>query len=179
MNVPPIGEVSSHPDVNEWLMSEPRELRCLRGQSVRFVLDGYADDANKTDYHTAIQNLIELGGEALTAVEPFVVQYCNELLELYDEAEHRNIKFDHPSEIWKYVQFGSELLVRRRADGDDEDGIYFSLECGCDWEPEHGLDLVLRDGLAFTKVGPYDGHLTNADAYADPSLKGVIFKSFR
>lgn len=28
------------------------------------------------------------------------------------------------------------------------------------------------------KVGPYDGHLTNADAYADPSLAGIVFVPF-
>jgi len=28
-------------------------------------------------------------------------------------------------------------------------------------EDEHGLQVVLRDGARVTKVGPYDGHLTN------------------
>jgi hypothetical protein len=178
LNVPPIGQVTCHPDVSEWYLSEPYELRCLQGQSIRFVLDGYADDTHKADYHLALQNLIELGTAALAAVEPYVAQYCHEMLDLYEEVDRPNVKVDHPSEVWKYVQFGAELHVTRRAEGDDEDGIYFSLECGCDWEREHGLDLVLRDGLAFTKVGPYDGHITNADAYDDPLLKGVIFRSF-
>ena len=64
-----------------------------------------------------------------------------------------------------------------RDDGDSEDGIYFSLECNCDWEPEHGLQLILRDGTRITKVGGYDGHLTNADAFGDPAKVGVVYVS--
>jgi hypothetical protein len=45
----------------------------------------------------------------------------------------------------------------------------------CDWEVEHGMQLVLRDGRTVSKVSPYDGHLTNADAFADPKLVGVIY----
>lgn len=178
MNVPPIGPVVPHPDVSEWLLSEPYELRCLLGQTFQFVLDAYVEDTHQTDYHVALRNLLELDSAALAAVEPYVVQYCNDTLSLYDEQDRPPVRLAVPSDVWKYVHFGSELHVVRRAMGDEEDGIYFSLECSCDWEQEHGLVLILRDGLAFTKVGPYDGHLTNADAYADPTLKGVIFKRF-
>jgi hypothetical protein len=179
LNVPPIGPLAPHPDVSEWFISEPHPMKCLPGHAVQFVFEGYIDDARKTDYHRALQNLIDLDGSALTAVEPYVAQYCNEMLDLYDDEDRLHVSIEQPSDVWEYVQFGLELHVSRRAAGDDEDGIYFSLECNCDWEPEHGLVLVLRDGLAFTKVGPYDGHLTNSDAYADPKLKNVIFKSFR
>ncbi|MGC7101877.1 hypothetical protein ACPZ19_45000 [Amycolatopsis lurida] len=36
------------------------------------------------------------------------------------------------------------------------------------------LQLVFRDGRDVTKVGPYDGHLTNSAAYADDELDGVV-----
>jgi hypothetical protein len=179
LNVPPVGPVAPHPDVSEWFISEPHQLKCLLGHAVQFVFDDYIDDARKADYCRALQNLLDLDSSALTAAEPHVTQYCNEMLDLYDDEVRPSISIKQSSDVWKYVQFGSQLHVSRRADGDDEDGIYFSLECDCDWELEHGLVLVLRDGLAFTKVGPYDGHLTNSDAYANPKLKNVIFKSFR
>jgi hypothetical protein len=49
----------------------------------------------------------------------------------------------------------------------------------CDWEPEHGLQIVFRGGRTVTKVGPYDGHLTNSAAYADGDLDGVLYRSWR
>ena len=44
--------------------------------------------------------------------------------------------------------------------------------------PEYDLQIVFKNGLRVNKVGPYDGHVTNADAYADDSLEDVVFKSF-
>jgi hypothetical protein len=179
VNVPPFAPVAPHPDTDEWFISEPHPMKFLLGHVVRLVFDGDIDDVRTPDYHRALQNLKDLDGSALKAVEPHVLQYCNEMLALYDDEHRPHVSIEQPSTVWQHVQFGPELHVSRRADGDDEDGIYFSLECECDWEPEHGLLLVLRDGSAFTKVGPYDGHLTNSDAYADQKLKNVIFKSFR
>jgi len=66
-------------------------------------------------------------------------------------------------------------MVSRRAYGDK--GIYVSLECNCNWEPEHGLQLVFKNGSTIKKVGPYDGHLANSDAYADDRLENVVYHS--
>jgi hypothetical protein len=43
------------------------------------------------------------------------------------------------------------------------------------WEPGHGLQLACEDGQWVCKVSPYDGHVTVAHAYGDPSLLGVVF----
>ena len=80
-----------------------------------------------------------------------------------------------PEDVWRHVQLGDELWVQRAQSG----RWFVSIECECDWEPEHGLQLVLEDGARVTKVGPYDGHLTNAAAYADPTLEGVVYVGLR
>jgi hypothetical protein len=41
---------------------------------------------------------------------------------------------------------------------------------------EHGLQIVLRNGLEVNKLGMYDGHLTNSDAFADPALEDTIYR---
>jgi hypothetical protein len=53
--------------------------------------------------------------------------------------------------------------------------MYVSIECECDWEPEHGLQIVLRDGRTVSKVGPYDGHLTNQSAYGRDDLAELVY----
>lgn len=65
-------------------------------------------------------------------------------------------------------------ISRRRTYRDK--GIYISLECNCDWEEEHGLQIVFKNGLNVNKIGPYDGHLTNSDADADDSLEAVVYR---
>lgn len=49
----------------------------------------------------------------------------------------------------------------------------------CDWETEHGLQIVFKQGLKINKLGPFDGHLTNSDAYADKKLENVVYRPSR
>ncbi|GAB2863894.1 hypothetical protein GCM10027026_12260 [Myroides odoratimimus subsp. xuanwuensis] len=60
-----------------------------------------------------------------------------------------------PEQVWDHVQIGDEFQVML---GDDGAMIHVLVECECDWDPEHGLQLVLhRDRLS--KAGPCDGNV--------------------
>ena len=78
-----------------------------------------------------------------------------------------------PKDVWGHVSLGSEISVSRMGNGDDT--IYLSLESNCDWEEEHGLQIVFKEGKTVCKVGPFDGCLTNAEAYSDQSLVDVVY----
>jgi len=134
-----------------------------------------SDDVESADIRQAVQNALDAGPEVLAAAEPYVVHYCEEMLVRYPKKFRPDVHLAKPNDVWSYVHFGSFLHVSRRADGDTEDGVYVSIECSCDWEPEHGMQIVLRDGREVSKVGAYDGHLTNADAFGNPELVGVIY----
>lgn len=77
-----------------------------------------------------------------------------------------------PADIWKHVT--PTTLDLRKGRGDDS-SWYVMVEANCAWEEEHGLLLVWRDGRTLTKVGGYDGHVTNANAYADDGLRDVVY----
>ena len=82
-----------------------------------------------------------------------------------------------PEDVWRLVVPGDLLLTN---DPHHEPGrFYMVMEAECDWEPEHGLMLVWRDGRTLTKVSPYDGHVTQENAYADPALNGVVYHSYQ
>ncbi len=123
----------------------------------------------------AVNVLLAAKPALLASATTHLVHYCKDMLARAGDEAPR-LKLQKPADVWKYVQLGDELVVSEREDDDDEDGIYFSLECNCDWEPEHGLQIVIRDGKRITKLGPFDGHVTNADAYDDRSLVGVVYK---
>lgn len=91
----------------------------------------------------------------------------------WNECDEGYLEIPTQGEVWKHVRFGTEPFVTRRADTDEK--IYISLESGCEWEPEHGLELVFKEGLRINKVGGYDGHLTNSDAFDDPGLEEVVY----
>lgn len=61
-----------------------------------------------------------------------------------------------PEAIWDSVTPGPVHVAR------DGDGVvYVVMQAECAWDEEHGLQLVWRDGRTLTRVGPYDGGLTN------------------
>lgn len=81
---------------------------------------------------------------------------------------------ERPSDIWTYVTPGSIELYKGRG---DDDNWYVIMEANCGWEIEHGLMLVWRNGRTLSKVGEYDGHVTNENAYADEGLKNVVYSA--
>ena len=172
MEIPGLGRFVAD-DVEGWFYSEPVPVPMLGGHLCRIMLDGYADDPAKEDFHAAARHFLSSLPRVLEVAAPHVYRYyqrCNADLEPADDGY---LALDRPADVWPHVQFGSDAIIQRRAYGDQR--VYVSLECECAWEPEHGLQIVFEGGHRVNKVGPYDGHLTNADAYGDESLETVIY----
>lgn len=157
------------------MVTTPVPVPLLSGHHCRFVFLDHDDDARPRMIGAA-RSFLDAGADAVRDLEPYVYRYCRDVLTSLDESE-RPIEVPHRAELFGHVRFGEEIVVRARFDGDAEDGVYLSLGCECDWEPEHGLMLVFRDGPIVAKVGPYDGHVTNADAFANRDLVGVVYWS--
>jgi hypothetical protein len=157
-------------------VSGEKVIPFLGGRQCRFVIADYPQDPKPDEVRAAIRNALDASPVILAQAEPYALQYCRDMLALYADGERPAIALENPGDVWSYVQFGDIFYVSRRTENDSEDGIYLSLECNCDWEVEHGLQLVLRNGKAISKLGPFDGHVTTADAYADPKLIGVVYK---
>jgi hypothetical protein len=170
MDIPGLGTVTKDPESNSYY-SAPLPIGVLGGQPCSIQLDGYAEDVNPEDFHVAIANVISLSPAILVTAEADIFQYYQDSGELGDPEE--DVVIESPSGVWKHIQIGDQLIVSRRTDGDR--GIYVSLACSCDWQHEYGLQIVFKNGLVINKVGPYDGHLTNSDAYADESLETVVY----
>ncbi|MFV0333680.1 MAG: DUF6985 domain-containing protein [Tropicimonas sp.] len=77
----------------------------------------------------------------------------------------------HPVDIWQYVH---PEIVTVTTGGGVDDNIYVIIHAACDWEPEHGLQMVWRDGAELVRVSGIDGHPLNSTfqgrdvIYADP-----------
>ncbi|MFY0635906.1 MAG: hypothetical protein JXQ91_19005 [Vannielia sp.] len=82
---------------------------------------------------------------------------------------------ESPSEIWPHVTPGPlQLTVDHYAEGKP---LYMVMEAECAWEEEHGLMMVWKGGAQLTKTGGYDGHVSNANAYANDKLAGVVYSA--
>lgn len=80
---------------------------------------------------------------------------------------------DNPLDIWQRVM--PEVVVVYPDDGLDQNA-YVLVHAACDWEPEHGLQMVWRGGTELVRVSGIDGHVLNSAfqgddvIYADPLL---------
>ncbi|GIE28039.1 hypothetical protein Ait01nite_010840 [Actinoplanes italicus] len=127
------------------------------GRSCVFTVadpDGYATEPEAV--HRAVAAFLDLDGSALAAAAPDAYEYYRDVTDFFEAEGYPYTRVPDVSRIWEHVTFGPDVRIER------EDGrVYLSVECECSWEVEHGLQLVFRDGRAISRIGPYDGHLTN------------------
>ncbi|MDP1661082.1 MAG: hypothetical protein Q8L55_04125 [Phycisphaerales bacterium] len=170
MNVPGLGELTLDKQFG-WYYSEPLPVKMFSGKLCAVVLEGYDTDERQHEFHTAIANFLAGTPAVLRAADEPLFRYYKDFEDWWLE-DGRPPVTSH-DELWQLVKFGSEAIFSRRSNGDK--GLYVSVECECDWEIEHGLQLVLKNGLKVNKLGGYDGHLTNSDAFTDERLENVIY----
>lgn len=173
MQIPGIGPVTQENEFG-WYYSEPIPIPVLGGKKCRIVVEEYDEDSKKDEFHAAIRNFLSIDESVLHECEPHVYQYYKDCNDHWEVGDEEYISIESPRDVWDHVQLGGEPIITRRAYGDK--GIYVSLECNCDWEIEHGLQIVFKNGLKVNKVGPYDSHLTNSDAYGNDALEHTVYK---
>jgi hypothetical protein len=124
----------------------------LGGAPRRIIVDGYDDDDAQDDFHAAIRAFLTLERSALTAAAPSIFAYYRDVMDdIVTAGDHDHyVEIEGPHVVLDRVQFGDEPTVSRDPYGDRH--VYTSLEYECDWEPEHGLQIVFRDGREVTKV---------------------------
>lgn len=159
-------------------VTEPLSVAVL-GSEVEFDVDwdprdpGDARDAVAAEIAQTITRFREAPRAVLDAATHAVYTYYRDTRDMMvadqDEYYLEEVPdIDDPAAVWDMVTFGQYPLVRQ-ADGT----WYVSLECGCAWEEEHGLQIVFRNGDTITKLGPFDDFLSWPEGLKDRSGDGV------
>jgi len=156
-----------------WWISAPMTIPAFGGAECEIALEGYEEDSAPEDFDAAIQNFLTMTPDVLKAVQGDLYRYYQDCNANWSEGDEEYVAIATPDDVWKHVQFGFEAVVSRRR---QDNVIYISLANNCDWEPEHGLQLVFKNGLRINKLGPYDGHMTNSAAYGNPELEEKIYR---
>lgn len=139
--------------------SEPVSAPVLGRAPVKVqIFDVEADDLLASDEVAALRRFLALPQERSAEIIPHLWRYYQDVLEAIGPEDITIIS--DPSKIWDHVQPRWVSLNR------DEDGVvYISVESECDWEIEHGLQLVLQNGDRWVRVSDYSGHLTDGRAW--------------
>src|SRR5438309_8296801 len=170
VDIPGIGPVA--PAGTRCYRSDAVTVPALRNATCQLLISGYDDDLGKEDFYAAIAAFLAIDESVLSVAAAPIFEYYQDVAS-DDTGNGPPVSISTPDQVWGHIRPDSEALVQRDRHGDGH--VYVSVECECDWEPEHGLQIVFRDGQTVTKVGPYDGHLTNAAAYDRDDLAGVIY----
>ena len=171
ITIPILGLLEVDP-YDGWLKSQPIEINALSGK-FEFILEEYETDPQVEDFHTAVQHFLALDHTALEQAQDAIYQYYQDCCAYITPASEEHIHIPSPNQVWRHIEFGDELMVSRRLHGDN--AVYISLTCHCDWEPEHSLQIVFKQGLTVNKIGAFDGHLSHADAYDDPRYEDMVY----
>ena len=164
-----LGTMVQDPDIEEWWVSSPVSVPVL-GTSVEFVLDGVAEDDRGSDFEDAVASFLALAPADRALATPHVYSNYRQFVDMVGEEEF-DFSIEEPEDVWKHVRV-SRIYVERRHRRDR--CIYIQVSAECDWEVEHGLLLVFREGTTLSRVSAQDGHLTHTDAYDLPEEQDRI-----
>ncbi|WP_442483777.1 DUF6985 domain-containing protein [Aeoliella sp. SH292] len=170
MNIEPLGDLLRDDDIEDWFVSEYIAVPYVGGAELQFILDGIEDDNSPEDFSDAIKQFLALSMSERNAASPYVFGSYQRFVELVGEDE-LDFTIGSKEEVWQHV-FITGVHVSRRHWRDKE--VYVQLTGNCDWEQEHGIQIVLRRGHILARVSDQDGHLTTADAYNLPENQNTI-----
>ncbi|WP_298781832.1 hypothetical protein [uncultured Polaribacter sp.] len=59
--------------------------------------------------------------------------------------------------VWNYIHPTDIIVTKDRYE--KKEGVFIQILCKCDWEDEHGLQIILKNGEKLIRVSEQDGHL--------------------
>ena len=175
-----LGQLTQDDKFPDWWKSEVFKIPFFDNIELTISFMDFEPDHDTTflqEADQALTNFFKLNSVYRNSISELAYKNCTEFLDAvgFDEADDklRNIKDKH--EIWKFIH-PSEIYLTRRPF--KEKDVYVFIACECEWEQEHGLQLVFRQGKKLTRISDQDGHLTEADAYDKPDEEDELLSKF-
>lgn len=148
-------------DFDDWWISDPKKIGFLDHEEMSFTITDYnpgEDEKLMEEADETIRNFLAKTLKEREAISTYVYQNCMDFLDAigYDEADKHLWDIKDPQEVWNYVTPG-EIYVSREPYEDK--GVYIRLTFRCEWEQEHGLQLVFNKEGKLVRVSEDDGHI--------------------
>jgi hypothetical protein len=169
MNIPKLGPLKPDEHIPEWLVAESVEIPFFGGLKLPVTLESLSE-ADQKEVEEAVDSFLKLGPVDRLAISRHVFANYKIMAGMVGE-DDLGCKIESEEAVWQHVRPTGVYISRR--DRRDR-AIYISITANCDWEPEHGLQIVYRMGSELARVSDQDGHLTHTDAYALPEEEDRI-----
>lgn len=175
-----LGQLVQDEQFPDWWKKEEVPVPFFDGKKLPVIFLDFEpedDSAFLAEADKALANFFALDKSYRESISHLVYKNCRDFLEAigFDEDYQDMWDIEDKNEIWQFVH-PEEIYVSRRPYNDKD--VYVQVTCECDWEQEHGLQLVFRQGKKITRVSDQDGHLTEADADAKPDEQDELLSQF-
>lgn len=175
-----IGQLRQDDRFDDWWESLAIEIPFFDNQKLKVTFENFEpeyDNSFLKEADIALTNFLKLTSIDRNLISDLAYRDCIEYLNEigFDEVDEAFQQIQSQDEIWKFIH-PTGIYVKRRSYNDRD--IYVSIACECDWEQEHGLQLVFRQGKQLTRISNQDGHLTEADAYDKPDEEDELLSIY-
>jgi hypothetical protein len=148
-----VGHLTQDENFKEWWNSKPTPIPYFENEVLKIIFT----EAENEDYfrlaEIALSNFIKLNIiDREKHSNQIIKNYQDNLIFEYTP----RIELKSDNEIWQYV-YPTEIILEQNEKGN----IFVIASCGCEWEEEHGLQLVFKNGQNLTRVSYNDGQLEN------------------
>ncbi|MBW8360603.1 MAG: hypothetical protein K0M56_00285 [Kaistella sp.] len=175
-----IGRLLQDDTFPDWWKSQPIEIPYFNNEKLIITFVEFEPEDDHTfieEADVALTNFLHLNEADRNSISELAYRNCMDFLEdiEFDETDAPLRQITDKNDIWNHIH-PTEIYVARRPY--NEQDIYIQVACECDWEQEHGLQLVFRQGKKLTRISDQDGHLTEADAYNKPDEEDELLSQF-
>jgi len=175
-----LGQLTQDDKFLNWWKSKAFAIPFFDNIELTIIFMDFEPDQDTTflqEADKALTNFFKLNSADRNSISDLAYKNCMDFLDAvgFDEADEALSKIKDKNEIWKFIH-PSEIYVTRRPY--KEQDVYVFVACECEWEEEHGLQLVFRQGKKLTRISDQDGHLTEADAYDKPDEEDELLSKF-
>ncbi len=165
-----IGRLKQKNSFHDWWKSDEIEIPFFDNDKLTITFMDFEPEHDNSfidEADEALTNFLNLKAEDRNLISDLAHKNCMDFLDTvgFDNADEPFRLITDKNKIWNFIH-PTEIYIKRRPYKEQE--IYVQVSCECDWEQEHGLQLVFRQGKKLTRISDQDGHLTEADAYDKP-----------
>ncbi|HVJ61512.1 MAG TPA: hypothetical protein VM555_02230 [Tahibacter sp.] len=158
-------------EFDDWWISPARPLPFFDDRPLDIRYTGFRPDDDPDfigEADAAVANLLRRTSDDRRGMSQHVYRNCMDFLDAVeaDETDSPMRAMASPLDVWRFVHPYGVYVSR---DPHRDRGVYARICCHCDWEPEHGLQLVFDGVGRLIRVSANDGdiHGWNGDGMID------------